>query len=161
MINLSDIEHKAAKTREAAALSGQFPVDIEKIADHLGYKCFLFDPQDAAQMEISGAVNHEKKIIYLNQNENFRRQFFTLAHEIGHIVLHGNQENFIDYRLSFGGISEDKEKEANYFAAELIMPREIFIYKWSALKGNLEALSDFFGASPSAISIRAEILKLF
>lgn len=54
-------------------------------------------------------------LIIINKNYPNDRKRFTLAHELGHILLH-NECNFpvSDYRV--------KEKEANEFASEFLMP---------------------------------------
>ena len=44
---------------------------------------------------------------------------FTLAHELGHIILHRNLKNGEDIKK--------REKEANYFAGELLFPSEVAI----------------------------------
>lgn len=52
-----------------------------------------------------------KPVIFLNKNRPSDRIRFSLAHEYGHVILH----SFPD---------EDMEREANEFAAELLMPRK-------------------------------------
>jgi Zn-dependent peptidase ImmA (M78 family) len=59
------------------------------------------------------------------------RRRFTVAHEIGHFILHSG--GFID-RTDTGktfGIWNDKseEAEANTYAAELLLPRQLFVPK--------------------------------
>lgn len=50
-----------------------------------------------------------RPIIFLNRNRPACRQRFSLAHELGHVVLHGYH-------------TRDMEKEADRFAAELLLP---------------------------------------
>jgi hypothetical protein len=54
------------------------------------------------------------------------REIFTLAHEIGHVILHMDENSsFIDNSITISEKSTDlKEKEANYFAACLLMPAD-------------------------------------
>jgi hypothetical protein len=49
-----------------------------------------------------------------------------LAHEIGHVIMHLDEENsFIDDNVTINDRSTDeKEQEANYFAACLLMPSD-------------------------------------
>lgn len=56
-------------------------------------------------------------IIYLNKEIPADRQRFTLAHELGHIVMHSS------YIPKEG---EDVEKQADQFASEFLMPSEDF-----------------------------------
>lgn len=72
---------------------------------------------------------HEKfPIIVVNNSNSFSRQLFTLVHELGHILfkVHGVtdiEESYLEYL-------PDQEKlletSANRFAAELLVPSEIF-----------------------------------
>jgi len=53
--------------------------------------------------------------------------WFTLFHEIGHILLHGKKEKFLEFQNEKGGYlsgSQEKEKEADTFASNsLISPK--------------------------------------
>ena len=55
---------------------------------------------------------------------------FIIAHELGHVLLHPNirQIDQVDIRQTqnFNLRQEPEELEANYFAAELLMPRSFF-----------------------------------
>jgi len=65
----------------------------------------------------------DKAVIQLNTRGAYADIFwFTFFHELGHIVLHGVKEKFIDYK---GKAKDQKEKEADEFAANtLISPTE-------------------------------------
>lgn len=87
--------------------------------------------------------------IFINRNQPADRQRFTLAHEIGHLVMH---------RLP----SIDMEAEANAFAAQLLMPAadiraslfgELTIQKLAALK-------PIWRVSMGAILFRAKAIGL-
>lgn len=56
-------------------------------------------------------------VIVVNKNFSNDRKRFTLAHEVGHILLH-NENNF---PIS---MHRDKEDEANQFASEFLMPAD-------------------------------------
>lgn len=59
----------------------------------------------------------ERPYTFLNTEKNAAvRARFTLAHELGHIVLHRN--------LKKGENIKKREKEANYFAGEFLFPNE-------------------------------------
>lgn len=45
--------------------------------------------------------------------------WFTLFHELGHLLLHGRKEVFIEWS---GGDKDDREREANSFAGEQLIP---------------------------------------
>ena len=65
-------------------------------------------------------------IVFTNTSSRLSREIFTLAHEIGHVILHmGSNVSFIDDSVTISDRSTDEmEKEANYFAACLLMPED-------------------------------------
>lgn len=81
------------------------------------------------------------------------RYRFTLAHEAGHWRLHrrlfqrhANQPSLLpdaDDRANYVCRSSDTsplEWQANYFAAALLMPRELVLREWEKWRGNLEPI---------------------
>jgi Zn-dependent peptidase ImmA (M78 family) len=156
MITEIKLQEKINSLVTAAGVGGEFPVPVEKLVEHLGFKCYFFEPDDRT-MHISGAVDHKEKKVYINKEESLQRQLFTVAHELGHIVLHGAGEDYVDYR---DYSNNPKETEANNFAGHLLMPESMFRYLWKEQQGNINALSRFFGVSASAVGVRATILGL-
>lgn len=153
-----DIRKKVSDLVESAGVNGQIPVPLEALVDHLGYELMEFEP-DAEADAISGAVSHKKKRIYLNADDSARRKVFTLAHEIGHIVLHRDSaDEFVDYRKT--NKRSQKEWEADNFAGELLMPREHFKKKWYALGRIPWRAASEYGVSEQAAKVRAMVLGL-
>lgn len=125
------------KDVEKAELEKEFEVDVRKIADlckievieeelDVSGSCELF--HSAANDESSKySTNEETRVIRINMYEPLVRQRFTIAHEIGHILLgHGG----ISYRDTSYTIYKDliermNEVSANTFAAELLMPERL------------------------------------
>ena len=68
-------------------------------------------------------------IINTDNTISIERQIFTAAHELGHLILHKYDENISDEKM------EQKEIEANRFAAELLMPNDAFLREWKRLEG--------------------------
>ncbi len=61
-----------------------------------------------------------KAVVQLNTKGSYGDIFwFTFFHELGHILLHGVKERFVDYT---GKTINDKEKEANEFSANTLIP---------------------------------------
>lgn len=110
--------------------------------------------------------------IMVNQDDSRTRKLFTIAHELGHYFLHKDDQNqFIDGQFvqTFWGRAEDtkslsQETEANEFAGNLIMPKEIIGKELEAHKGKavsaLEVLrlAEKFGVSPLAMATRLKNL---
>lgn len=138
------------------------PMPVVALAEKLGYTVNEFTPT-AETRDVSGAVNHQRKTIFINEQENARRKRFTIAHEIGHIILHADEGDIVDYRQSIGPYPEGqtpKEQEANQFAAELLMPRAVFESLWNALEGSVRDIADQLDVSTQAAEIRALQLGL-
>jgi Zn-dependent peptidase ImmA (M78 family) len=102
------------------------PVPVEAIGRHLG--CTIsYEPLDA---DVSGLLfrSDERKVIGVNSRESALRQRFTIAHEIGHLLLHKGQPLIVDKLVKYNArstsnsMSRNEEREANQFAAALLMP---------------------------------------
>ncbi len=106
------------------------PVDVDRIAKSLGIQIRRqpYEPE-----KISGFLyrDRDRAIIGVNSNHHRHRRRFTVAHEIGHFLLHkaGLDEVHIDqdFQVQLRGERSSKgtdieEIEANAFAAELLMP---------------------------------------
>jgi Zn-dependent peptidase ImmA (M78 family) len=115
----------------------QVPVDVEKIAIGLGINVAKVK---FSKDEISGAIKMKGKsgspVIAVNEDHCKERQRFTIAHEIGHFVLHSIESLHVDstqepvYFRDANAVSSTtniKEVQANQFAAELLMPRDMVI----------------------------------
>ena len=109
-----------------SAFWGEKPVPIGKIAAALG----LVVQTDSLDVNISG---HIKKVsdaptrfeITVNVADVAVRQRFTVAHEIGHYVLHKgliDKEGIVDTILFRSKLSNANEVEANKLAASMLLP---------------------------------------
>lgn len=64
--------------------------------------------------------------ILYNQNKIEERQNFTLAHELGHYFLqHLKQGSLVDNEESLTKNNDEKECEANYFASNFLLPKDL------------------------------------
>lgn len=111
------------------------PVPIYKFAEELGLEVFEASFSGDMNDRVSGFINLESRNITLNKTESPERQRFTLAHEIGHYLLHRkhleeNKDRRVIPRLSPQEMERNDdwmEKEANCFAANLLLPRHMFV----------------------------------
>ena len=105
------------------------PVNIGKICQYYDIEVEPIDAED----NLSGffLVNDKKiKMIGYNKNHSENRKRFTIAHEFGHfqLHLHSDQKLFIDNNSKFFRNEKSssgelkQEREANAFAAALLMP---------------------------------------
>jgi Zn-dependent peptidase ImmA (M78 family)/transcriptional regulator with XRE-family HTH domain len=108
----------ARLTRSELGLSPDKPID------HLVYELerngvLVFNaPESIEKVDAycAWAGKDEKKpVIVLTNDRDWERMRFSIAHELGHLVLHS---------MIFGDIHEF-EQEADRFAAELLMPEEM------------------------------------
>lgn len=148
------------------------PVNLEKIFKNLKIE-IVPDNLDAIA---SGAavIKGDKKTIIINSNQMPERQRFTLAHELGHLLLHGNSRVNVDKEVVGNNVfwrddrsshgTDQKEIEANYFAACLLMPRGLVVKEIRKLEINyiddsiLEKLAKKFQVSRTAMGIRLGVL---
>ena len=108
------------------------PVPVEQIAEALGATV----RREAAEDELSGFLVRDRArktaVIGVNATHHPNRQNFTVGHELGHFLLHEGDDVHVDRRfqvklrnqVSSEGTDEE-EKEANLFAAEIIMPQRL------------------------------------
>jgi len=108
------------------------PVPVRRIAKSLGIE-LKYQPYDDADGNVSGMLFREKgrAVIGINKNDVRTRQCFTIAHEVGHFLLH-DKPMFLDrasnvfLRNELSGQAIDpQEIQANNFAAELLMPSKM------------------------------------
>lgn len=107
--------------------------------------------------KICGAISYKDGTprIFINKQMMPERKTFTLAHEFGHLILHGSENKF---RLDFFRYDDSpeavQESEANYFAASLLMPKEQFLSVSVALGNDDSLVAQYFGVSHAAVRNR-------
>jgi Zn-dependent peptidase ImmA (M78 family) len=149
------------------------PVDVEKIATQLGATIHKNHVED----DVSGflAWKKGKPIIGVNVRHSQNRQRFTIAHEIAHIVLHPQLSLHIDETFSIklrsdksGSGKDTDEKEANLFAAELLMPSKLIVEDIKRIgvldlhdERRIEELAKSYQVSTQAMTIRLQQVANF
>jgi Zn-dependent peptidase ImmA (M78 family) len=75
----------------------------------------------------SGSLSYidGKWIMCINSSHNLKRQRFTMAHELGHYILHkGKNIEFVDTTFFRSDEMDSIEYNANEFASRLLMPED-------------------------------------
>lgn len=142
------------------------PVELIAVTDYVGFRVEKFHPDREDNLTIAGFMSFNDKTIVLNANDSAKRRRFTCAHEVGHILLHEDHVREdggdIVYRTEKLHDSENKtiEREANYFAGCLLMPKYLFTTEFDKNYGDIDSLSHLFGVSRNAVVIRISELNL-
>src|SRR5579884_1109662 len=114
------------------------PVPVEAVAeDLLG---LLVEEQ--SELACSGLLLPAERRVVLNAEEPAQRRRFTLAHELGHWVCQVLEGHRAPVFCRSTDLAPDAvralEREANVFAAELLMPEPAVRAAWEEL-GDLKA----------------------
>lgn len=117
----------------------------------------------------------EHAVILVKESDQPLRKRFTIAHEIGHVLLHIDKDTveIIDsdadfFRSQFEDTAEwtdvrQREVEANMFAAGLLMPADLVREVWNELSEDsrsVETLSALFQVSEEAMGYRLSAIGL-
>ena len=131
-------------------------VPIFQIAQEEGITLkFINMPQEL--QDVAGFFDPKKKIIFVNKEDAPNRQTFTIAHELGHYILgHEPNEYGVLPRIPNLVETNPKEKEANCFAANLLVPAKMLkeIIKKYNLKPDAALLAEIFGVSEEVMKYR-------
>jgi Zn-dependent peptidase ImmA (M78 family) len=148
------------------------PVPVTEIANSLGAEVQL----EPAADDLSGFLYRDRKrsraIIGVNADHHPNRQKFTAAHELGHFLLHDFSDVHVDRQFKVWLRSEtssqgtdEEEKEANLFAAELLMPARFLerdirqIGAFDLLDEEvIQKLAEEYGVSAQAMTFRLTYL---
>ncbi len=140
------------------------PVDVFTIARNLDAEV----REAAFEDDVSGMLVKEngRVLIGINKENSYVRQRFTVAHEIGHMLLHSeplyvDRQYTIKMRDGRSGLAVDPhEIEANSFAAELLMPTHFLLEDVRGLHIDYEndavinELASMYEVSPQAMTFR-------
>lgn len=128
-------DYQGVKQKVAQVLLENFitnpPIDVYEIANNEGLEIEIKDFGDKFN-NISGYIKLEIRTIFVNSKDPENRRKFTIAHELGHWILHKDklesepEKYAILYRIPLGRPQDDPvEQEANWFAANLLVPEEM------------------------------------
>ncbi len=133
-------------------------------------------PEIAPGQTLSGLLLASRGEIWVNAAEAREwpgRRRFTISHELGHWVLHRTGQESLFCRKATVSDREGidappttrpplpiTEKEANAFAAALLMPPRLVREQYARTNGDFEHLCRMFGASGAAMGRRLHAVVL-
>jgi Zn-dependent peptidase ImmA (M78 family)/transcriptional regulator with XRE-family HTH domain len=149
----SDIEKAAETVREAWKLGIDPILDLVDIFEMQGIRVFDIAIADVKFDGLCAEVL-SKPVIVINRNWPGDRQRFTLAHELGHLMLAG----LLDPNI-------DEEKACNHFAGAFLFPKESVINELGKNRTSIEIkelalLKEEFGISMRGILFRTLHLEI-
>ena len=159
-------------------------VKVVKIAINMGFSIYQF----SLPKEVGGCIMINEdlikrlgsdKVIIVNQNAQGNQKRFVIAHELGNYLFNfrntikdSSYENISTYQTMFEYDSTSQKPEealANRFAAELLMPKELFveefkkaIVQWGKVYYDVATeLSTVFNVPIKSVFKRMEQLYLY
>ena len=143
-------ESIAQHTRKLLGLQEHPVKDINTLIEANGIVVVEFDTNISFFDGVSFTTDNGYKVIVVNKHMSNDRKRFTLAHELGHIIMHSSEDFlFAEHR--------NKEDEANSFASEFLMPANVIRNSLRNLKPSyLLDLKRFWLTSMASIIRRAK-----
>ncbi len=136
------------------------PLDIEDLADNFDITINL----ESLENDLSGILYKDdagKWIIVVNQLHHRNRRRYTIAHELGHYILHKHLKDRFEDEIFFrGGKPSNEEYQANEFASCILMPEQQFRQFIKGGVNTIEALASEFQVSTIALRRRAKNLGM-
>lgn len=125
-MRISIVQNYAKRLHVKYKLS--LPVDLDRLAKKYATLTYTSIPFRIDGVSADLKVTGKRPRIFVNADMPKKRQRFTLAHEIGHVVIPWHTGTIFDFTM----ISESActidywvmEQEANAFATELLMPTD-------------------------------------
>ena len=165
----SDVECRAKEILTQHGLYS-LPIDPVHLANRLGVTVNNAKFADDSLAALIAKRGHTTRI-FVEQSDPPYRKRFSIAHELGHHCLHLHEDGeIVDKRADMfrerepagGPISEDRMREiqANWFAAELLMPTEFVRGEWNR-NPSLSHMARVFNVSEEAMGYRLDTLDLW
>lgn len=147
------INNVADHIRRQLKISEDEPVrDIMRILENAGILIYEIEALEGFD-GISFYTSKGYPVIIINKFISNDRKRFTLAHELGHLVMHNENKYLIPNH-------RDKEKEANMFASQFLMPEKYIKNSLRGIRlGDLGILKKYWLTSKASIIKRAKDLN--
>jgi hypothetical protein len=141
------------------------PVDVTGMAEALGLN--VWEDEDLPE-GVSGKLFRDREnggaegfSIVVRASDAFVRRRFTVAHEIGHFVLHRDRigSSLTDDAMYRSNLSTWEEVEANQFAAKVLMPTPLLSDCIGLHGKDARVLAGLLQVSEAAMQIRLDSLS--
>lgn len=153
---------KSAQDVLMAYWDGSVPIPVERLIQQLGIRLVITNEPE--QLRCYGSIDQiDGQWRIINRANKPVAQRWLLAHQLGHIILnHWSTDQLpcyetpTSFRLSN---SSQREREANAFASQLLIPENVTDYAITHHKyTTLQSLADLFGVSE--VAMRARLIDL-
>ncbi|MCX6785137.1 MAG: ImmA/IrrE family metallo-endopeptidase [Candidatus Komeilibacteria bacterium] len=126
------------------------PIPLEKITTFFGLAVINYPKFPDS---VSGTIIKDDDLLAIGVNDNHAkvRQRFTIAHELGHYILGHDVDKILDDEFDK---SSDKEKEANSFAGELLIPHHMLESDLKNQIWTIKDLSQRYQVSEQVVTIK-------
>ncbi len=168
ILSRETIEEKAQAILKRHGLE-TLPIDPVKLANQEG---ITVSNATFTHELISGMIGKREGVttMLVKQADIPQRKRFTIAHELGHYFLHLAQSGeYMDTEINLfreetrraaaEGELDEKEVQANQFAAALLMPAQDVAYLYSKINDATQ-LAQLFNVSKAAMAKRLKQLEL-
>lgn len=132
-ISEEDPKSAAMKVRKSLGLKPKEPIyDIAELIENAGIKLRIrpFGFKKTFGLSIGNEDGGPAIVVNSEKGIPVERQLFTIAHELGHLLLHQ-----ASYKDSNDMEDESQEKEANLFAGAFLVPDDGLKKEWEESKG--------------------------
>lgn len=155
MVSKAYCQKRAREVREQLPIGRPPPVDIERVATEWGLAVeYVVRPSG-----FHGQMVRDRAVIEVSRGDPRHRQRFTIAHEMGHYVLDHNPVYSMADDRELSDPRQTNEREADIFAAEMLMPEEWMREDWKGLR-NARKMATLYYVSEEAMWYRLEELRL-
>lgn len=157
------IREEAEQFRKDNIFTSDLPVDIEQVIEAaLGIRIIPIKNLQK-QCDMEGFISKDFSSIYVDEflytdDRYYKRVRFTIAHEIGHYVLHrstidnqkfSNEEEWITFRM---GIKDETlgwiETQASEFAGRLLVPVESLVEEFRTKRAQVLKKNSSWNTKP-------------
>ncbi len=139
----------------------ELPLNLAKVINHYGIYLIKYSDSDYIRRHSSptedgySRLMDKKPVIYYNDAKPIHRVRFTIAHEIGHILLGHLSKGETLHRNTELDTQDFKEQQANIFARDILMPAVVIHH----LTSSHTDISNLCNVSEQSAYIRWERLQ--